>query len=157
MTTGAALENPIRFSLIGEHARFARRFGRAARYLADVALFAAVEAPDADALRDLAGLAEPGGLVAVQHVVPDSPLAPHWHFEQAIELVQMVCREPVLDPGSKNAYQFEELGKSDADQMPALAERTRPGPFTRRSVEPGCFLGLRERGRLIAMAIGASH
>jgi predicted GNAT family acetyltransferase len=35
-----------------------------------------------------------------------------------------------------------------------LVELTRPGPFRRRTVELGAFLGIRERGRLVAMAGG---
>jgi predicted GNAT family acetyltransferase len=36
--------------------------------------------------------------------------------------------------------------------MTDLVERTRPGPFTARTIELGTYLGVRDEGRLVAMA-----
>jgi predicted GNAT family acetyltransferase len=44
------------------------------------------------------------------------------------------------------------LGKADANEMLALAEATRPGPFERRTVLLGGYAGIRRDGRLLAMA-----
>jgi len=44
------------------------------------------------------------------------------------------------------------LGNSDAAEMMALAELTRPGPFLVSTVELGGYLGARHEGRLVAMA-----
>jgi predicted GNAT family acetyltransferase len=43
------------------------------------------------------------------------------------------------------------LGDADAAEMQALAELTQPGPFYARTHEMGEFVGIREKGRLIAM------
>ncbi|MFF7981565.1 GNAT family N-acetyltransferase [Streptomyces sp. NPDC007901] len=44
------------------------------------------------------------------------------------------------------------LGPGDVPEMPDLVARTEPGPFRRGTVEMGTYLGIRHRGRLIAMA-----
>ena len=44
------------------------------------------------------------------------------------------------------------LGDSDAAEMRALAELTQPGPFYARTHTLGEFVGIRENGKLIAMA-----
>ena len=44
------------------------------------------------------------------------------------------------------------LGPADVPEMTELVRRTEPGPFRPRTVEMGTYLGLRHRGRLVAMA-----
>jgi predicted GNAT family acetyltransferase len=45
-----------------------------------------------------------------------------------------------------------ELGKNDVPDMLELVEKTDPGPFKERTPEMGRFVGVRERGQLVAMA-----
>jgi predicted GNAT family acetyltransferase len=49
-------------------------------------------------------------------------------------------------------FDMEELGEADAPEMLALATLTKPGPFRARTHALGRFLGVRDGGRLIAMA-----
>ncbi|MER6798526.1 GNAT family N-acetyltransferase, partial [Amycolatopsis mediterranei] len=44
------------------------------------------------------------------------------------------------------------LGPADVPEMLDLVERTRPGPFRKRTVELGTYLGIRRGGALVAMA-----
>ncbi len=44
------------------------------------------------------------------------------------------------------------LGARDVPEMLDLVARTEPGPFRPRTVELGTYLGIRYRGRLVAMA-----
>ena len=44
------------------------------------------------------------------------------------------------------------LGEPDEDDMLDLTERTKPGPFLRRTHTMGGYLGVRREGRLAAMA-----
>jgi GNAT superfamily N-acetyltransferase len=44
------------------------------------------------------------------------------------------------------------LGPDDVEEMTDLVRRTRPGPFERRTVTLGTYLGFRDRGTLVAMA-----
>ena len=41
---------------------------------------------------------------------------------------------------------------ANADEMLALTELTKPGPFGKRTPELGTYLGIRDSGRLVAMA-----
>ncbi len=45
-----------------------------------------------------------------------------------------------------------QLGGADVPDMIALAQLTKPGPFLPRTHELGQFIGIREQGRLVAMA-----
>ena len=44
------------------------------------------------------------------------------------------------------------LGAADVPDMLALVELTQPGPFRARTIELGTYIGIREGGRLVAMA-----
>ena len=44
------------------------------------------------------------------------------------------------------------LGRAHVAQMWELIDRTKPWPWRRRTVELGTYLGVRHRGRLVAMA-----
>lgn len=147
-TTGAAFapHNPVWAALTGPHARFAEVRGRAARYRADVSVFAGLADPaDPAAWDDLAGLLGPGGtaLVTGSPVVPD-----HWEVVEGGEGVQMVGTAL----RAAHAPDAVRLGPADADDVMDLVARTRPGPFLPRTLELGAYLGIRENGRLIAMA-----
>ena len=64
-------------------------------------------------------------------------------------LTQMVAQSPVeADP----AQTFVALGEADVPEMTALALATRPGPWGPKTWQYGPFFGLRQDGRLIAMA-----
>jgi predicted GNAT family acetyltransferase len=44
------------------------------------------------------------------------------------------------------------LDATDVPEMLALVERTKTGPFLPRTIAMGTYLGIRRRGRLVAMA-----
>ena len=48
--------------------------------------------------------------------------------------------------------QIAVLSAADVDDMLALVELTHPGPFRERTIELGNFVGIRQHGRLLAMA-----
>ncbi|WP_431961251.1 GNAT family N-acetyltransferase [Actinacidiphila sp. bgisy160] len=140
------LDNPVWAALAGPHARFAEVRGRAARYRSDMSLFAGLADPaDPAAWDDLAALLGPGGtaLVTGSPVVPDG-----WEVVEGGEGVQMV--DSALR--AEHAPEAVGLGPGDIDDVMDLVERTRPGPFLPRTLELGTYLGIRENGRLIAMA-----
>jgi ribosomal protein S18 acetylase RimI-like enzyme len=141
------LDNPAYYSLTGPHARVAERFGRAARYLPDVAPFAALP-PESDRAdwADLAGLVGARG-VAVLAATDAEPPRP-WEILTRIPAVQLVGPLVAGEP-EPSALR---LGPADAPEMLDLVRRTRPGPFGPRTVELGTYLGLRREGALVAMA-----
>jgi ribosomal protein S18 acetylase RimI-like enzyme len=138
------LDNPVYASLAGPHAHFAERHGHAVRYPEDVATFVALRRPEDD-WSDLAALAGAGRVVALAGV---DRAPPGWEVVQTIPGVQLVDAgvAAAADPDAVR------LGPTDVPAMLDLVARTRPGPFLGRTAELGTFLGIRDRGRLIAMA-----
>jgi len=82
------LDNPVRSSLAGPHARLAERRGNVLRYPADVCPFLAMpDEPDAADWADAAALVGPGGLLPLAGVQAPPPAG--WAVEIIGEGVQM--------------------------------------------------------------------
>ena len=140
------LDNAVWAALAGPHARFAERVGRAARYPADMYAFAALADPaDPAAWADLHTLAGPATVVRIKGVdrIPEG-----WETVGGGQGVQLVDTGLRAEP----APEAVRLGLDDVPEILDLIARTRPGPFLARTVELGTYLGIRHRGRLIALA-----
>jgi ribosomal protein S18 acetylase RimI-like enzyme len=145
--TQHVLDNAGWAALNGPHAEFAEVNGQAARYPADVSPFAALaDTTDPAAWRDLAALAGPGAQVFVPGRTVQPP--PGWDRVFAVDGVQLTG-ETVAGAHDPEAVR---LGAADVPEMLDLVERTDPGPFRKRTVELGTYLGVRRDGRLVAMA-----
>ncbi|MCL6671987.1 GNAT family N-acetyltransferase [Streptomyces panaciradicis] len=145
-TSSHVLDNPAWAALTGPHAHFAERIGHAARYHQDVAPFHALSDEDNPrAWADLARLVGPGGTAAVRGVTeaPDG-----WEVVSLGHGVQLVDTSLRAEPDPEAVR----LGPGDVPQILDLIARTEPGPYRRRTVEMGTYLGIRHRGRLIALA-----
>jgi len=141
------LDNPVRSSLAGPHARLAERRGNVLRYPADVCPFLAMpDEPDAADWADAAALVGPGGLLPLAGVQAPPPAG--WAVEIIGEGVQMTG-DAVAGAADPEAVP---LGSADVPEMLDLAGRTKPGPFLPRTVEMGSYLGIRYGGALVAMA-----
>ncbi|MEU1127259.1 GNAT family N-acetyltransferase [Streptomyces sp. NPDC005899] len=141
------LDNPVRSSLTGPHARFAERRGRVLRYLPDVTPWLALpDEPDARDWADVAALAGPGASVVLTALREPPPAG--WDIVFHDEGVQLVDESVDAAPDEEAVP----LGPADVPDMMRLVERTRPGPFTPRTVELGGYLGIRRAGVLVAMA-----
>jgi len=136
-------------SLGGPHLHFAEGDARARRYPPDVGPFNAV--PDEPlpehfaALRELVG---PGGVATLfrgEVTVPDD-----WEVLGTIDGVQMIW--PSRRPFERVDPRIVTLSDEDVDEMMSLTARTKPGPFSLRTVELGTYLGIRLDGLLVAMA-----
>ena len=146
MTAPHPLDNPVRSSLAGPHARFAERRGNVLRYPADVCpFFAMPDEPDAADWADAAKLVGPGGLLPLAVQVPPPT---GWEIEMWGEGVQLTG-DGVAGAADPEAVV---LGPADVPEMLDLAGRTKPGPFLARTVEMGTYLGIRRDGALVAMA-----
>ncbi|MFC8343280.1 GNAT family N-acetyltransferase [Streptomyces sp. NPDC057280] len=140
------LDNPVWAALDGPHAGFAERAGRAARYPADVYAFAALADPaDPAAWADLHRLLGPATTARVKGVdgVPAG-----WDVVGGGQGVQLVDTHLRAEPDPEAVR----LGPDDVPDILDLVARTRPGPFLARTVHLGTYLGIRHRGRLIALA-----
>ncbi|GAB2718666.1 GNAT family N-acetyltransferase [Streptomyces bullii] len=156
MTSGdtAALDDPVGESLRGRHADLGRRLGRAATYLPGVTTFSAVPA-DADPA-DWTGLARLLGRAAFADMFSCPALPPpDWEPVFVLEGRQMIWPADSRRPDQASAAtgtDVVELGAADVPEMLDLTARTQPGPFWPRTRELGTYLGIRDGGRLVAMA-----
>ena len=142
------LDSPVWTSLKDRHGKLGRVSGKAAVYDWEVSILGGLQEPNADALADLANLVEPGNAVALMGPLTDLPLDPCWEHVTRVEIHQMICD----DPQGFIEQQYIELGSNDVGEMLALAAVTEPGPFSKRTIEMGTYLGIKEEGRLVAMA-----
>jgi predicted GNAT family acetyltransferase len=78
------------------------------------------------------------------------PTPPGLKVVNRAEINQMIAGDLVPAPAAP--LPVIELTEADAPQMRALAELTRPGPFSTRTHQLGAFIGVKVDGRLAAMA-----
>jgi ribosomal protein S18 acetylase RimI-like enzyme len=147
------LDNPVWHALTGTHATVAQRRGSAARYVPDVAVFAALaDDPSPPAWDALATLVGPGAMAFLAR--PDLTVPDTWTERINAPCRQMWLRDPNA-PAERPAdptLAVVALGGADVAEMSALVHRTRPGPFVSRTVELGTYLGIRDGDQLVAMA-----
>jgi ribosomal protein S18 acetylase RimI-like enzyme len=142
------LDRPIWHALRTRQARFALGDDRALRFHADVEPFAASRDDSPDSIAALGALVPPGDLIVLLQA-GESPCPPGLIVESTALGVQMVL-DTLAQPSA--SAPIEALGDADTEEMIALAALTKPGPFLARTHELGSFWGVKENGRLIAMA-----
>lgn len=142
------LDRPIWNALNSRHSALAEGNGSAKRYNPSIHPFACSRDESPESLRALADIAAPGEtLVFLQ--ADEFLLPPGFTATLTAFGVQMVAERHM--PEIEDA-RIEKLGEEDAAEMLELATLTRPGPFTMKAQALGDFWGIREDGRLIAMA-----
>jgi predicted GNAT family acetyltransferase len=148
------LDNPIWNGLSTEHASFAVGNDLAKRYPAAVSPLAAVREQSKQAFEAL------GELLAPQEVavlfLDDVPHPPDgWRIVRNFLMDQMICAEP--PKAIAHDVVLKALDLDDVSDMMELAELTEPGPFRKRTIEFGGYLGIRDAGRLAAMTGQRCH
>ncbi|AEV83434.1 hypothetical protein ACWT_2412 [Actinoplanes sp. SE50] len=147
VTDDRVLDNPAWLALHGDHARFAQVHGLAARYHSDVAPFHALGAPeDPRAWSDLNAFVPPGEPVMLAGL--GARPGPGWEIDRSIDGVQLVDVSLRAEPDPNLVV----LTPDDVPEILDLIARTQPGPYLRRTIELGTYLGFRDEGRLVAMA-----
>ena len=146
--TSHPLDRPVWSALTTRQAPFAVGGGRALRFAPDIGPFAATCDDSPESRAALLDLIPPGGAVMI---LMDQPftLPAGTVIEKTLPIVRMVAAaltETVRQDG------LQPLTDTDAPEMLALATLTEPGPFLARTHKLGSFWGIRESGRLIAMA-----
>ena len=130
------------------HASFAEGNDFAKRYPVDVAPFAATRDQSPESYQSLARLLGPEGTAAIP--LAGMPVLPSgWSIVRKIDSAQMVWNNQTPPPVE---HGFEELNISQVDEMLALVELTKPGPFFRRTPQLGSYIGIRKSGQLVSMA-----
>lgn len=142
------LDRPVWNALTGRWSAFARGDARALALETDYGPFAAAADDSAESQAALAALVPAGGVLWIVETEPQQP-PPGSVAARTALLYQMAA--PTISPG-RTDFPIEQLGDDDADEMRALATLTEPGPFLARTHKFGGFIGIRDNGRLVAMA-----
>jgi predicted GNAT family acetyltransferase len=144
------LDRPVWTALGSSHAQLCETNGRARRYPPSVIPFAAVGDDDPESFAALARLTQKDDVLFIVQAAQFPVVLPRELTSTfAAPVTQMLAEKPlpeIHDP------RIERLSEADAAEMFALADLTKPGPFTHRAQALGDFFGVKERGRLIAMA-----
>jgi ribosomal protein S18 acetylase RimI-like enzyme len=153
------LRNAVWHSLLGPQSDHAEGAGLARRFHPDVSVFYAIDEPTPGAWDDLAALAQ-GDVVVLFREAP-LPRAPEgWKQVFQGEGHQMLREAPsgevpalpAIDPTTGERVSHRALTDDDVDAMVDLVARTEPGPFRRRTIDLGGYLGIFHDDTLVAMA-----
>ncbi|MFL5296880.1 MAG: GNAT family N-acetyltransferase [Phenylobacterium sp.] len=147
--TAHPLDRPIWASLTGRQAPLALAEGRALRFDPAYAMFAAVADTSGASLEGLAALIRAHGEAALVER-DEAPAIPGAVVASRAICVQMTAE--AITPGPAPDFAVEPIGEAEAGEMLALATLTRPGPFFARTHRLGAFIGVKQDGRLVAMA-----
>ena len=144
------LENVIWQALTTRQAHFAESCDTARRFVQEVTSLCAFDQPNDEGYASLARLAGSCGTAAV---FLDQPYEPRdgWDYIAGAPLLQMVCENGHASP-NYSAPAIVELGANDSPEMLELTALTKPGPFGPRTHELGYYVGIRDAGKLVAMA-----
>lgn len=141
------LDRPIWTALETRHAHFREGGELARRYPSEVSPFVVGADDSPAAIAAMVSLIGEDDDISLVEVAP--PPAPAGIAETRLPIFQMVWERFSEAP---SAFDMRPLDDSDAAEMLELALMTRPGPFRSRTHTMGRFFGVRENGKLIAMA-----
>lgn len=147
--TPTGLDRPIWTALTTRQAHLSLGGALARRFHPDVAPFAALASETPDAWRALHALLAPQEQVAILSA-DDVEGIDTLQTKRAGTIHQMIA--PQRFTQTTDVSDVIRLSHADTDDMLALVQRTKPGPFGKRTHEMGAYIGIRERGELIAMA-----
>jgi ribosomal protein S18 acetylase RimI-like enzyme len=139
------LDNPAWHALSGRHAHLAQKRGPILRYPSDISPFIGFEQAEDSAI--------------LPDVLAEGETALIWWPEELATPagLDLIVRFPILQMA---AFGFQPvkieaadvMGDDDVTDMIALTALTKPGPFTTRTRHFGHYVGVRDGGKLIAMA-----
>jgi len=145
----ADLDRPIWNALTTKQSHLGQGDALARRYHPDVAPFAALASETPEGFRALHDLLRPDeqvALLSAERICPVDGL----QMTYLGVIHQMVA--PHHEAGSADDSDVIRLSHEDTNDMLDLVQKTRPGPFGKRTGEMGNYIGIRDQGRLIAMA-----
>jgi len=150
VATGHPLDRPVWSMLTGRQAHLAEGDGSAVRIDRGYGVFGAAPDTSADAQAALAALVPDDGEIWIVEGKP-WPLPPGTREVKRAVLAQMVA-EGAPPPLREGEPAIVAIGDGDAPEMTALAAHAKPGPWGPKTHRYGPFFGIRDKGRLLAMA-----
>lgn len=142
------LDRPVWSALTTRQAHLAQGDNRALRMDADFGLFAASRDLEDESLAGLTALIPQDGVIGI---VETSAIAPPPGTAETARMAVHQMAANRIEPKTPS-FDIVALGDNDAEDMLALARLTEPGPFFRRTHQLGHFIGVRQQGKLVAMA-----
>jgi predicted GNAT family acetyltransferase len=149
MASDHPLDRAVWSALTGRQSGLAIARGGARRFEPAYGVFAAVEDRSEVSLTGLGALVAAHGDVALLQADPPTE-APGVAVVSQDFGVQMTADR--LAPGPARDFEMVPLTEADGPEMLALATLTVPGPFFERTHQLGDFFGVKQGGRLVAMA-----
>jgi ribosomal protein S18 acetylase RimI-like enzyme len=146
MTQKHLLDRPVWNALKTGWSGFAGRTERGLYLKPEYGPFGAVNDVSIDGSAAISEMLAHTGELWVVEAQP-SPLGSVVPRVSEVDQMVMTTLNPIT-----GTFDIISLGDSDADEMLSLALLTEPGPFAKNTHKLGNFLGIKENGRLIAMA-----
>ena len=147
MSKNHPLDNPILEALTSKHAKLAVKKNNVLMYKPGTFIMAGVQDTSKTTIQILSELVPSGGFTGFMGFNPD--MNPYFHQQASIQAYQMIA-ETVPD---YSEVDYVELGMPDAKEMMELVDLTNPGsPFFPGMFQLGKYIGLKEDGKLVAMA-----
>ena len=143
------LDRPAWSALTTRQAAFGEGGPLALRFDPSIVPFAAARNDSAEAQAALAALPRPGMALVERHAIVPTPGLTAIGTARVVQMILAISPD---DGPVRADARIVPLGEADAADMLALAALTKPGPFTLRAQALGSFVGVRENGRLLAMA-----
>ena len=148
--TAHPLDRPVWGMLTGRQAHLAEGDARALRLDRGYGVFGVAADTGAEAQAALAALVPDDGELWIVEG-ERWPVPPGTREVKRAVLAQMVADGPPPEP-REGEPPIVALGEADAAEMAALADHAKPGPWGPATHRYGPFFGIRENGRLLAMA-----
>jgi ribosomal protein S18 acetylase RimI-like enzyme len=144
------LDNPIYNALITNHQIFSEGDENVKYYHREVASFAGMKTYLNSDFQKLHKIMPDKGVFIV--FSPDALEVPgYWNLIRKIEMFQFVYEHDLV-PEFKNEVNLNDLNHQHVDEMIALVELTKPGPFLSKTINLSNYIGVFEEGRLVAMS-----
>lgn len=143
------LDNPIWNSLNSEDSKLNQGKGTIAIYDSEVSPFVGLNNWDSTSQLNLFDFLPSGRTVSTLIAKPFD-LSENWELIFSLGLYQMICNNP--KPYTGHAASIESLGGNHIPAMLELTALTKPGPFTKRTIDFGNYVGIFESNQLVAMA-----
>lgn len=143
------LDSAVWTCLTTRHAHLALGDALTRRYLPAISPIAGVLDAGDDVGDRLAALTAIGDDISIFGTTRLT-LGARWDVLRESRITQMIRVGASLLP--EGEVDVVTLGRCDVGEMLALVELTQPGPFRERTIELGTYIGIRDAGRLLAMA-----
>jgi GNAT superfamily N-acetyltransferase len=142
------LDDPIWNSLVTDHSRFSIGGELAKRYPAEIGPFVGVREMTREAFDELERLLKPGERLYL--VGREEPFPTDLKVGHHEPITQMIAeqRVPIVEIGQEVTV----LTEADISDMLELIELTFPGYFRAETRKLGTYIGIRDNGKLVAMA-----